>query len=105
MGRLGLLTIGSPCEPCQVNAARRSAAAPRGRGDTWSLRTDEPMIGSIMTKECPMCGEVMRMRLAERVDKIPGTQQIVKREYREWNCPECDYFEDANPEELLDVPE
>jgi predicted RNA-binding Zn-ribbon protein involved in translation (DUF1610 family) len=103
MSRLGLLTIGSPCEPCQVSDARGAAAA--RRGDVWSLRTDEPMIRSIMTKECPMCGEVMRMRLAERVDKIPGTQQIVKREYREWNCPECDYFEDANPEELLDVPE
>jgi C4-type Zn-finger protein len=61
------------------------------------------MIRSTMTKECPMCGEVMRMRLAERIDKIPGTQQIVKREYREWNCPECDYFEEANPEELLEA--
>jgi hypothetical protein len=101
MSRLGLLTIGSPREPCQVSEARCGAAA--RRGDIWSLRTDEPMIGSTMTKECPMCGELMRMRLAERIDKIPGTQQIVKREYREWNCPECDYFEDANPEELLEA--
>ena len=38
------------------------------------------MIGWIMTKECPMCNELMRMRLAERVDTIPGTQQTVKRE-------------------------
>ena len=101
MSRLGLLTIGSPREPCQVGEAVY-APSPHRPGDIWRLRTDEPMIRSIMTKECPMCGEVMRMRLAERVDKIPGTQQIVKREYREWNCPECDYFEDANPEELLE---
>lgn len=100
MSRLGLLTIGSRREPCQVSGARHAAA---DRRRLWRLRTDGPMIRSTMTKECPMCGEVMRMRLAERVDKIPGTQQIVKREYREWNCPECDYFEDANPEELLEA--
>jgi len=61
------------------------------------------MIGWIMTKECPMCNELMRMRLAERVDTIPGTQQTVKREYREWICPECDYFEDVEPEELVEA--
>ena len=49
-----------------------------------------------------MCGEIMRLRLAERHDKIPGTQQTVKREYREWSCPECDYFEDAEADELLE---
>jgi C4-type Zn-finger protein len=61
------------------------------------------MIRSIMTKECPMCSEIMRVRMAERVDTIPGTQQTVKREYREWTCPECDYVEDVEPEELLEA--
>jgi C4-type Zn-finger protein len=61
------------------------------------------MIGWIMTKECPMCSEIMRMRMAERVDTIPGTQQTVKREYREWTCPECDYFEDVQPEEMIEA--
>lgn len=56
-----------------------------------------------MTKECPMCGELMRMRLAERIDTIPGTNQTTKREYREWTCPECDYFEDVEPEEMLEA--
>ena len=56
-----------------------------------------------MTKECPMCSEIMRVRLAERTDVIPGTQQAVKREYKEWTCPECDYFEDVEPEELLEA--
>jgi C4-type Zn-finger protein len=62
-----------------------------------------PMIRSIMTKECPMCGEVMRVRLAERTDVIPGTHQVVKREYREWICPECDYFEDVEADEMLEA--
>jgi YgiT-type zinc finger domain-containing protein len=60
------------------------------------------MIGTIMTKECPMCGELMRLRTAERHDKIPGTQQTVKREYKEWTCPECDYFEEASAEDLVE---
>ena len=50
-----------------------------------------------------MCGEVMRVRLAERTDVIPGTHQVVKREYREWICPECDYFEDVEAEEILEA--
>jgi hypothetical protein len=87
----GLLTIGSARAGCQ------------GRAGGWRPGTDEPMIRSIMTKECPMCSEMMRMRLAERVDTIPGTQQTVKREYKEWTCPECDYFEDVDPEELLEA--
>ena len=41
------------------------------------------MIDPIMTKECPMCNELMRVRIAERVDTIPGTQQTIRREYRE----------------------
>jgi predicted RNA-binding Zn-ribbon protein involved in translation (DUF1610 family) len=88
---LGLLTIGSARAGCQGN--------PRGCSPT----VVGPMIRSIMTKECPMCGEIMRVRLAERVDVIPGTQQAVKREYREWVCPECDYFEDVEPEEMLEA--
>lgn len=87
----GRLTIGSPRAGCQ------------GDGRVWSRGTDEPIIGSTMTKECPMCSEIMRVRMAERVDTIPGTQQTIKRDYREWTCPECDYFEDVEPEELLEA--
>jgi YgiT-type zinc finger domain-containing protein len=46
-------------------------------------------------KECPMCGELMRLVTRERTDTIPGTRQTVKREAREWICPECDYFEEV----------
>jgi hypothetical protein len=46
-------------------------------------------------KECPMCNEPMRLVVRERSDTIPGSRQAVKREVREWVCPECDYFEEA----------
>jgi len=81
---------------------RNGRAGCQGSDGTWSAGTVEPMKGSTMTKECPMCNELMRLRMAERIDTIPGTQQTVKREYKEWTCPECDYFEDAEPEELLE---
>ena len=41
-----------------------------------------------------MCGELMRLVTRERADTIPGTRQTVKREVREWVCPECDYYEE-----------
>jgi C4-type Zn-finger protein len=53
-----------------------------------------------MTKECPMCSEIMRVHASERVDKIPGTNEVVRRPMREWQCPECDYFEEVEPDEI-----
>lgn len=47
-----------------------------------------------MPKECPQCGEFMRLVARESVVHVPGASQQVKREYREWVCPECDYFEE-----------
>jgi C4-type Zn-finger protein len=53
------------------------------------------------TKECPLCGETMRLKAREQVDHIPGHSQVVRRTIREWICPDCDYFEDyeENPDE------
>ena len=45
-----------------------------------------------------MCGELMRLVIHERSESIPGTRQNVKREVREWVCPECDYFEEVDEE-------
>jgi C4-type Zn-finger protein len=53
-----------------------------------------------MTKECPMCTEIMRVHVSERVDKIPGTNEVIRRPNREWRCPECDYFEEVEPDEV-----
>ena len=46
-------------------------------------------------KECPMCGEFMKLVTRETITRLPGTQQEVKAPVREWVCPECDFFEDA----------
>ena len=51
-------------------------------------------------KECPMCGETMELREREIVDRVPGTGQTKSTKYREWVCPECDYFEDAEAEDI-----
>jgi len=48
-----------------------------------------------MAKECPMCGEFMRLKTRETVSRVPGTTQEIKTPVREWICPECDYFEEA----------
>jgi C4-type Zn-finger protein len=46
-------------------------------------------------KECPMCGETMRIVTHTSADAIPGQGQTAVRVVREWICPECDYFEEA----------
>ena len=43
--------------------------------------------------ECPLCGEAMRLSERE-VKEMDGTV----RQVREWICPECDYFEEADTE-------
>ena len=45
-------------------------------------------------KECPMCGETMRLDTIERREHLPGTAEPTLRLIREWICPECDYFEE-----------
>jgi uncharacterized protein with PIN domain len=50
-------------------------------------------------KECPLCGESMRMKSRELTDSVPGTAQTSTRTVREWVCPECDYWEEAESSE------
>ena len=49
----------------------------------------------MVRKECPLCGETMQLREREIVDRVPGTAQTRTSKFREWVCPECDYFEEA----------
>jgi hypothetical protein len=49
-------------------------------------------------KECPMCGEPMRIREREVTDRVPGTSQTRMSTFREWVCADCDYFEDYDPD-------
>ena len=46
-------------------------------------------------KDCPMCGERMRLQTREQIDRIPGTRETRSRRVTEWVCPECDYFQEA----------
>ena len=50
-------------------------------------------------KDCPQCGETMRLVERELTDRVPGTPAIKKRKVIEWVCPECDHFEEADPED------
>ena len=51
------------------------------------------------TKECPLCNGSMRLRLVQSVTHIPGNPKATMHTTREWVCPDCDYFEDADAEE------
>lgn len=53
-------------------------------------------------RDCPMCGETMRVRERETTNRVPGTPQTRTERFREWVCPECDYFEDVEGEEAED---
>jgi acetone carboxylase gamma subunit len=46
-------------------------------------------------KECPQCGETMKLKTSEKVDLIPGHPNATARIVREWVCPECDHFEEV----------
>jgi Zn ribbon nucleic-acid-binding protein len=52
------------------------------------------------TKECPLCGDNMRRKDMELVDLVPGTgtSEAKKRKVSEWVCPECEFFEEIEPE-------
>jgi phage FluMu protein Com len=59
--------------------------------------------GDSMTKECPMCNEIMRIHATTETTRIPGTTQHIVREGKEWRCPECDYFEELDDETLREL--
>lgn len=40
----------------------------------------------------------MRLREHETVVQVPGNLRGTPRRVREWVCPECDYFEEAEEE-------
>jgi rubredoxin len=47
-------------------------------------------------RECPLCGGTMRIKVFEAVSQIPGNPKPTKQAHREWICPDCDNFEDAD---------
>jgi len=46
------------------------------------------------TKECPLCGETMRLQAREETTVFPGSSETRTRTLVEWVCRECDYFEE-----------
>jgi uncharacterized protein with PIN domain len=52
-------------------------------------------LATMDVKECPMCGERMRLKTREQIDRVPGTRETRARRVTEWVCPECDYFEET----------
>jgi rubredoxin len=51
------------------------------------------------TRECPLCGGTMRFKEHQAVTLVPGNPKPAISVTREWVCPDCDYFEDAEAEE------
>ena len=45
-------------------------------------------------KECPLCGETMRLSVRTIEDRAASGQGAA-RVVREWICPDCEYFEDV----------
>jgi ssDNA-binding Zn-finger/Zn-ribbon topoisomerase 1 len=50
------------------------------------------------TRECPLCGGTMRLKESQEVVRAPGNPKPITRRTREWVCPDCDYFEEAEEE-------
>jgi YgiT-type zinc finger domain-containing protein len=46
-------------------------------------------------KECPLCGGTMHLTTREVSERVPGTEHTTTRNAREWVCPECDNWEEA----------
>ena len=68
-----------------------TGAEPRTRElatGSWPLATDP------MTKECPQCGGDMKLQVRDAAERVADGQTRTRR-VREWVCPECDYFEEA----------
>lgn len=47
------------------------------------------------SRECPLCGENMRLTARDTASRVPGSTETTVRRNWEWVCPECDYFEEA----------
>jgi YgiT-type zinc finger domain-containing protein len=56
-------------------------------------------LGMTDMKECPLCGGTMRLTIRDVSERIPGTAQTTTRKAREWVCPECDNWEEAEDSE------
>jgi len=49
-------------------------------------------------RESPLCGETMHLRVTQNVMHVRGERTTTIKPGREWVCPECDHFEEAEEE-------
>ena len=54
-----------------------------------------------VAKECPLCGTSMRLKETRVVLHVPGNPTGTAHTVREWVCPDCDYFEEAEQESTV----
>jgi C4-type Zn-finger protein len=47
------------------------------------------------SKDCPLCGGTMKIKESQTVTRVPGNPKAMTRTTRDWVCPDCDYFEEA----------
>jgi transposase len=50
------------------------------------------------SRECPLCGGTMQLQAGAVTVLIPGNPKPTVKPRREWVCPDCDHFEDADEE-------
>jgi hypothetical protein len=46
-------------------------------------------------KECPLCGEWMKIEERQTTTQIPGNPRPTIVTRREWVCRDCEHFEEA----------
>ena len=47
-------------------------------------------------KECPLCGGTMQLKERTETTHVPGNPKPAVKKVREWVCPDCDNFEEAD---------
>ena len=52
------------------------------------------------SRECPLCGGTMQLKQTTSVSHIPGYADAAPKKTLEWVCPDCDYFEEADGENV-----
>jgi hypothetical protein len=88
-----LVTIGG--DPAQVKKSNDVPLDP-ARATTVAVTLSGARCYNRTMKECPLCGE--QMKLHER--QVQERAGSAARTLREWICPECDYFEEAEAGEV-----
>jgi C4-type Zn-finger protein len=46
-------------------------------------------------KECPLCGELMKIVEKQSTTRVPGNPKPTTLTVREWVCRDCEHFEEA----------